>query len=443
MPSYEAARHLCILATRLESMEQNHISRLMVFMPPRSGKSELCSIKLPAWYLGRHPQEQIIACSYSEMLAYSNSYAVRETILSPRYQVLWPLQLDQSGAIRWQLAGKQNKRASYIAAGVGGSITGEGADLLIIDDPIKNQEEAESEVYRERVLQWYLTTARTRLQPNGKIIIIQTRWHTLDLAGALLDLSRADPRADQWDVLNFPAINDNGEALWPERYPIEEVNKIRASIGERNFESLYQGAPTIAEGNIFKREWWQYYKEPPVFNGIYHSWDTAFKTKTSNDYSVLTTWGVTNTGYYLIDMMRKRLEMPELKRMAVMMAARDKPRAIFIEDMSSGQSLIQELQRETNLPILPKKVDADKVVRAYAVSPLVEAGKVYLPQDKGWIIDYLEEMSSFPNGEHDDIVDSTTMALRYMANPSPYGFSISGGKQESNEDDWPALEEEE
>lgn len=426
MSSYDPARHLCLLANKLEALERGEINRLMVFMPPRHGKTELCSIRFPAWYLGRNQQNQVIACSYAEGLAYSNSYAVRETIASPSYQKLWALSLDVAGAVRWQLAGKNNKRASYIAAGVGGGITGEGADLLIIDDPIKNQEEAESEVYREKIFDWFRTTARTRLQPNGKIVIIQTRWHMADLAGKILDLARTDSKADQWEVLNLPAINEQDEALWPEKYPLETLNNIRASIGSRSFTSLYQGSPTQAEGNVFKREWWQYYKVRPNFKQIFHSWDTAYKTKTSNDYSVLTVWGVTDTGYYLLDVLRERVELPDLKRLAIIGAERDHPAAIYIEDAASGQSLIQELKRETRLPIIPRKVDTDKVIRAYAVTPLIEAGKVFLPEYAPWLLDYIQELSAFPNGEHNDQVDSTTLGLRYIANPSPYGFSISG-----------------
>lgn len=429
MPSYEAAEHLKILASKLEAVERGEITRLMVFIPPRHGKSELCSIRFPAWYLGRNPQRQIIGCSYSEGLAYTFSYAIRETIASPRYQKLWPIQLDTAGAVRWQLANKSNLRASYIAAGVGGGITGEGADVLIIDDPVKNAEEAESEIYREKVWQWYKTTARTRLQPDGAIILIMTRWHKADLAGKLIELAETDKEADQWEVVNLPALADN-KALWPEKYPIAVLNNIRASIGSRQFTSLYQGDPTIAEGNIFKREWWQFYKERPNFKIKIHSWDTAFKDKTQNDYSVCTSWGQTQSGYYLLDCWRQKVEFPELKRALITLYNRDRPSAVYVEDKASGQSLIQELKRETNIPLLAVKTDLDKVLRANSVTPLIEAGKVYLPEAANWLHDYIEELSSFPTAEHDDQVDSTTQALRQMANPTPYGFDFAGERKE-------------
>ena len=425
MSTYERAKHLSLVADKLEAIESGKIKRLMLFMPPRHGKSELCSIRFPAWFLGRNQQKQIIGCSYAENLAYTFSYAIRETISTNAYQRLWPVQLDTSGSVRWQLAGKDNKRSSYIAAGVGGGITGEGADLLIIDDPVKNAEEAESETYREKVYQWYITTARTRLQPDASIILVQTRWHMADLAGRLLEDAARDPQADQWDVVTFPAIKED-TALWPERYPTSTLINIRATIGSRAFESLYQGNPVAAEGNVFKREWWKYYKVRPIFRNVVHSWDTAFKDKTTSDYSVGTVWGVTNNAYYLLDVIRVKAELPELKRMCMAVYERDHPSAVYIEDAASGQSLIQELKRETRLPIIPVKVDKDKSIRAYAVTPVIESGRVLLPEYATWLHDYVEELSAFPNGEHDDQVDSTTQALRQIANPSPYGFGFSG-----------------
>ncbi len=430
MPSFEPAGHLNILADKLEAVERGEIKRLMVFMPPRHGKSELCSIRLPAWYLGRNQQNQIIGCSYAENLAYTFSYAIRETIAAERCQRLWPLKLDTSGAVRWQLAGKENKRASYIAAGVGGGITGEGADLLIIDDPVKNAEEAESQTYRDHTYQWYITTARTRLQPDAAIVLIQTRWHVDDLAGRLLEDARRDPKADQWQVLNLSAITNN-QALWPSKYPITVLENTRASIGSRAFESLYQGNPTIAEGNIFKREWWKYYRVRPVNLRIIQSWDTAFKSKTENDYSVCTVWGIGQNAYFLLDVVRHKLEFPDLKRMCITAYERDQPERVYIEDKASGQSLIQELKRETRIPMFAIKADTDKVARANAVTPLIESGRVYLPEYAAWLHDYLEELSGFPNAEHDDQVDSTTQALGQLANPVAYGFGFPEDKADA------------
>lgn len=443
LPVYSTPAHQIILADKLDAVERGEIKNLMVIMPPRHLKSETCSIRFPAYYLGKHPQNGIIGCSYSDNKAYTFSYAVREVISGIKYQKLWPLQLQTSGAMHWQLANKDDLRPSYIAAGVGGGITGEGANLLIIDDPIKNMEEAMSDTIRESIWQWYITTALTRLQADGAKILIMTRWHKDDLAGRLLKVAANDKKADQWEVLHFKAINENGGALWPDKFPLDYLEKIRAGqvdnpdepgSGSRAFQALYQGSPELAEGNVFKREWWRYYKVRPVFKQIVHSWDTAFKTKSSSDYSVLTVWGVTSTGYYLLDVIRQRLELPDLKRTAILAAQRDHPSAIYIEDAASGQSLIQELKRETNLPIIPKRVDSDKVVRAYAVTPLIEAGRVFLPESAPWLLEFIEELSAFPNGEHDDQVDSVSMALRQMGNPSPYGFSITGDTKQADSD---------
>jgi len=426
LSDYQPADHLVQLADKLEAVERGEIKRLMVFMPPRHGKTEQASIRFPAWYLGKHPQHSIIGCSYAEGLAYTVSSAVRDTIGSPKYQRLWSHQLDQSGAVHWRLKEKQDLRPSYIAAGVGGGITGQGADVLLIDDPVKSAEEASSATIQERNYDWYRMVARTRLAPNAAIVLIQTRWHLNDLAGRILAEAKANPEADQWVVLSLPAIQD-GKALWPERYPLAVLQTTRASIGSRAFEALYQCSPSQAEGNVFKREWWKFYRARPAFEYIIHSWDTAFKAKAGNDYSVCTVWGVTDTGYYLLEVLRERLEMPELKRLCTIGYERDHPNDVLIEDAASGQSLIQEIKRESRMPIRPVKVDSDKVSRAYAVTPLIEAGRVYLPEYAPWLSSYIEELSAFPNGEHDDMVDSTTQALRHLANPVSYGFSFAGG----------------
>jgi len=414
LPDYDPAEHLQTIADKLEAVERGEVKRLMIFSHPRSGKSELASIRFPAWYLGRHRQDQVIGCSYAEGLAYSNSFAVRETITDPRYQRLWDIGLATSGAIRWQIEGKDNNRASYIAAGVGGGITGEGANLLIIDDPVKNKEEADSVVSRDRAWNWYRTVARTRLQPDAAIVLIMTRWHKDDLAGRILKLAAENPQADQWEVLHLRAIED-GQALWPARYPVSDLENIRSTIGSRDFAALYQGDPVQAEGNIIKREWWKYYNVRDEYTRLVQSWDTAFKSGQGNDYSVCSLWGESDSHFDLIDVWRGRVEFPELERAVVSAYDRDKPSAVLIEDAASGQSLIQSLKKRTKLPIKPVKVDRDKTARVNAVTPLIEAGRVRLPARARWLHDFIAEVSAFPNGEHDDQVDTMTQALTYMA----------------------------
>ncbi len=254
------------------------------------------------------------------------------------------------------------------------------------------------------------------MEPAGAIVVIETRWHSADLAGWLLQ-EHAD---ENWHVVSLPAIAETdetfrkaGEALWPERFSLETLEKIRSGIGGAAWASLYQQRPSAAEGAIFRREWWQTYQPPLTLKvaRTVQSWDTAFKAREENDYSVCSTWAAADNGYYLLHLWRGRAEFPELKRMVGVLADEWKPHAVLIEDSASGQSLIQELKAATRLPVLPAKVDSDKVSRAQAVTPLIEAGKVFLPAGAAWLNDYLDELATFPNGAHDDQVDSTTLAL--------------------------------
>jgi len=407
----------------LEAVERGEITRLIVLMPPRHGKSELISLRFPCWYLAKHPEAYIVQTGYGESIALMHSRKARDIFISPEMRRLFPnirhrperagqevIIPERQAAHEWGT--KQG--GSYYAVGIGGGLTGRGFDIGIIDDPVKDAEEAESQTIREKVWEWYKTVFRTRAQrPDSAIIIVMTRWHQDDLIGRILKQAKDDPNSDQWHILHFKAVKD-GQALWPERYPMEALENIKASVGSRVFTSLYQGEPAVAEGQIFKREWWRYYREAPQFLRTIQSWDTAFKDKTQNDYSVCTVWGEANNGYYLLNVWRARVEFPELKRSAIAIYERDKPDVAIVEDKASGQSLIQEIQRNTLIPVLPVKVDRDKVARAYAATPMIEAGKVYLPEYAPWLYDYVEELSAFPNGEYDDQVDSTTQALSFM-----------------------------
>ncbi len=316
---------------------------------------------------------------------------------------------------------------SYYAVGRGGPITGRGADLLLIDDPIKDASEAHSEPNRRGLYEWYTSVARTRLQPGGAIVLICTRWHQDDLAGRLL----RENRGENWHVLSLPAIAEvdesfrrAGEPLWKEKFPLEVLEQIRIRVGGAVWASLYQQRPAAAEGTVFKREWLRYYREQPVCKRIVQSWDTAFKTGLENDYSVCTTWGVAENGYYLLWFWRGRVDFPELKRLAVSLAQEWKPSAILVEDKASGQSLIQELRYQSPLPIIPVKADSDKMARAQAVTPLFEAGKIYLPESVPGLADYVEELASFPTGIHDDAVDSTTQALNHIRHQQYHTVAI-------------------
>jgi predicted phage terminase large subunit-like protein len=434
-PQFELAHHHELIVSRLEAVERGEISRLMIFLPPRHGKSLLASTLFPAWYLGRNCERHIIFATYGQELSDDFGRKVRNLIADPVHRAIFPgcsLSEDSSAAHRFNTV----RGGAYFAVGRGGPITGRGAHLLIIDDALKDHAEANSETVRRALYDWYSSVAYTRLAPNGAIVLIQTRWHQDDLAGRLL----ANSFGDDWEVLNLPAIAEHdesfrreGEALWPDRFGLVELGKIRNAVGERAWASLYQQRPAAAEGVIFKRNYWQSYRPPlsVALSRIVQSWDTAFKRGTENDFSVCTTWGAGENGYYLLHVWRGRVEFPELKRVLASLAEQWKPNAILVEDRASGQSLIQELKQFTALPILPVKVDSDKQTRAQAVTPLMEAGKIFLPESAPWVNDFIEEMACFPHGMHDDVVDATTQALNYLREepqlPSiSLGYSISG-----------------
>ncbi len=420
-----------MIASYLEQVERGEIDRLMIFCPPRHGKSELVSRKFPAWYLGRNPNKQIIAASYNSDLAGDFGRDVRNLVADSVYHSIFNLSLrqDSKAADRWNT----ENGGCYIAAGVGSGITGRGADVGVIDDPIKDRKEAESETTRENVWNWYTSTFYTRLMPGAAIILMTTRWHEDDLAGRLLEAQKDG--GDQWVVVELPAIAEGrdllgrsaGEPLWPAWYSVEGLERIKKAIGPYEWAALYQQKPSVAGGNIFKREWWQYYREPGKYDFTLQSWDTAFKTGEENDYSVCTTWGLSRNMIDVIDRFKARLEMPELKRIAATLGFRHRPNAILIEDKASGQSLIQELRKETDLPIIPVKTDRDKISRAHAVTPMIEGGRVRLPEWASWVEDYINEMSAFPKGSFDDSVDSTTQALNYLRDRVEFS--------ETNEDD--------
>lgn len=415
-PSYQVFKHHSLLMRKLEAVEAGTCRRLMIFMPPRMGKSCTTTEIFPAWYLGRHPDRSVITASYSQEFVEGFGRKVRNYVADPRTRAVFPeLQLaeDSQSVRRFDTTAG----GSYFAVGRGGAITGRGGDLVVVDDPIKDMEEARSEAVRRQLHDWYSAVLYTRRQPDTAIVVVQTRWHFDDLAGWLL----REQSEENWEVLNLPAIAEvdegwrkPGDPLWPEKFGLEELEATRRVLGTSGWSALYQQRPVPEEGAIFKAEWWQRYDEIPEFSLIILSADTAFKAGASNDYSVVSAWGVAKNGFYLLHVWRQRAEFPQLKRQLESMSAQFNPNAVLIEDKASGQSLIQELRQNTRLPIRPVKVDADKVTRAHAVSPLVEAGRVFLPKAAPWLADFMDELSTFPAGAHDDIVDSLTQALNYL-----------------------------
>lgn len=431
LPRFQTNWHLEFLAKELENVMNGKTKRLMVFMPPRHGKSELVSVRFPSFYLGNNPQNQVIGCSYSGSLANSFSNATRAVISSAAYQRLWPLKFEIDSATHWKLAGKENARNSYIAAGVGGGISGEGADLLIIDDPIKNAEEADSFVIREKQFEWYKTTARTRLQPGGAIVIVLTRWHEDDLAGRLLKLAKEDKNADQWKVILLPASNPEGilcipnqigsyDALWPENYPYEELMRIKASVGTRTWSALFQQRPVSGQGRVWKREWFKYYKSkdlPKNFDVELWSWDMTFKETKDSDFVVGQYWGFRGKEKYLLRQIREKMDFPKACD-KVVQAARETPRAFrkLIEEKANGNAVISTLKNVIE-GIKPIPKTAGKEACWHAATPAWERGEVWVPDpsEQPWVHDFVDELCGVPEGAlHDDQADAAAQAVNFM-----------------------------
>ena len=422
MPEYQTPAHIKLLAHKLEEVERGNIKRLAIFMPPRHGKSQLTSQFFPAWYLGRNPSKFVIATTYAQDLADDFGRSVRNQIQDEDYNRIFndcTLSKDSSSVRRFHTTGS----GVYYAVGAGGAITGRGAHLLLIDDPIKGREDADSDAMRSNLIDWYRSTAYSRLMPGGSIILIQTRWHEDDLAGWILRETSHEP----WEVIELPAVLDEkaskilkrpkGQALWPEAYDKKRLEEIKKTAGSREWNSLYMQRPSAEEGNILKRYWWKEWKEdnPPECNYILQSWDTAYTVKSTSDYSAVTTWGIfENNGIQnaiLLSARRERWEFPELKSEAIKLYNEFRPAVVLIDAKASGWSLIQELQR-AGIPITPfNPKKADKKTRAHSVTPLFESGRVWYPSSKYWAEDVINQCAQFPSSNYDDLVDSTTQAL--------------------------------
>jgi predicted phage terminase large subunit-like protein len=420
---YETGRHHRLIAEKLEAVESGKIDRLIITMPPRHGKSELASKHFPAWYLGRNPQQRVITCSHTSALAYRFSRQARNIIADSRWPFSSKLAADLASVQSWDL----QDGGGYIAAGVNGSITGQGADLLIIDDPVKSAEEADSQTIRDKTWEWYQDTAYPRLQETGAVVVIGTRWHDDDMIGRLLDHQAHG--GDQWELLHLPAINDAGEALWPERYSVDRLNRTKANMSSRMWESQFQGNPVPAEGGMFKRHWWKRYTELPAITHAELYLDSAFKEGVANDYSAIALWAADGLGSaFLVRAWRARVDYPGLMRLSHDAYAWSRQRfpglgiPFVIEDRASGQSAIQSLREAyytadgvlPALPIVPYAItaSASKVSRAEGVTGIVEGGRAAIPENPDWDLEsWILEHERFPQGAHDDFVDTTSMGL--------------------------------
>lgn len=421
------AQHLVELCRVLEAVECGELRRVMVFMPPRHGKSEVVSKKFPAWYLGRNPDKEIILSSYSGDLAFDFSRIARNTLRDWGY--LWDVSIAQdSGAVaRW---GIQGHRGGMVAAGVGGPITGRGAHVAIIDDPFKNWQEAASLTTRERVWDWYRSTLRTRLSPGGAIVLVMTRWHEDDLAGRLLN----HKGGNEWKVIEFkqyaeendPLGREPGETLWPEWYSPEEIAEMKEDLGSYLFSAMHQQSPSPEEGDLFKRAWFRYFYEDGdyyvlITGGkdkriekskcwIYQTVDPAATEREKSDYFVCSTFAVTpERDLLILDVFRDHAETTKHEAILKQLYERYKPTFQGVENKTFGLNIIQNA-RYSGLPVRPIKADTDKVSRARPVSARYEIGTVYHKKDAPWLNVVEDELLKFPNAEHDDIVDTIAYA---------------------------------
>jgi len=422
-PTFIHGAHHAKMARAFERVARGEIKRLIINMPPRHTKSEFASYLLPAWFLGNFPQKKVIQTSHTAELAVGFGRKVRNLVDKEEYRKIFEgveLQADSKAAGRWAT----NGGGEYFAIGVGGAVTGKGADLLIIDDPHSEQEatlaEVNPEVY-DKTYEWYTSGPRQRLQPGGSIVVVMTRWSKKDLTGQVLKAA-AQRSGEEWEVIEFPAILPSGNPLWPQFWSKTELEALKSELPHSKWMAQYQQDPTSEVSAIVKREWWQLWEkeDPPHCDFIIQSWDTAFLKSERADYSACTTWGVfyqdDDTGrpqanIILLNAFKKRMEFPELKMIAKEEFDEWEPDSLIVEAKAAGSPLIFEL-RQAGIPVqefTPSKGN-DKIARLNAVADIFASGRVWVP-NTNWAEELVEEVASFPAGEHDDLVDSMTQAL--------------------------------
>ena len=415
-PEFIEGEHHKIIADKSNKLATGEIKRLIVNMPPRHTKSEFASTLLPAWMIGREPKLKIIQTTHTGELAVRFGRKAKTLIDSPEYQEIFQTRLreDSQAAGRWETA----QGGEYFAAGVGGAITGRGADLLIIDDP-HSEQDAMNMTALERAYEWYTSGPRQRLQPGGKIVCVMTRWNTKDLTGILLK-NQSEPKSDQWDIVEFPAIMPSGKPVWPEYWKLDELESVKASLSLGKWNAQWMQNPTSEEGAILKREWWKDWDKDyiPRLEHVIQSYDTAFMKKETADYSAITTWGIFRENedspaqLLLLDAVKDRFEFPELRRVAKEQYDYWQPETVLVEAKASGLPLTYEL-RNMGIPVInytPSRGN-DKHTRVNSVAPLFESGNIWAPLSKQFAQEVIEECAAFPYGDHDDLVDSTTQAV--------------------------------
>ena len=421
-PAFIEGRHHKVVAEAFERVIKGDLKRLIINMPPRHTKSEFASYLLPAWFLGQNPERKVIQASHTAELSVGFGRKVRNLVDSDDFKEVFPtlaLRADSKAAGRWST----NQGGEYFAIGVGGAVTGKGADLLIIDDPHSEQDgqSIDAAVF-DKTYEWYTSGPRQRLQPGGAIIVVMTRWHLRDLTGKIVKASTQREGVDDWELIEFPALMPSGNALWPEFWSEKELLALRNELPSPKWEAQYQQHPTSEGGALVKREWWKRWEQerPPQCDFIIQSWDTAFLKTRRADYSACTTWGVfyqpddegaTRPNIILLDAYKERLEFPELKKTAMEFYNNWQPDACIIEAKAAGAPLVFEL-RAMGIPVseyTPSRGN-DKIARVNAVADMFASGVVWCPETRfGEMV--IEEFAAFPVGEHDDLVDSSTQAL--------------------------------
>ena len=439
----------------LQDVVDGKSPRLIIEAPPRSGKSELVSVRFPAYTFGKYPDLTFIATSYAAELASAVNRNVQRVIDSQEYEELFPDTQLNGKNIRTVADGSYlrnsdifeivNHQGIYKSAGRGGGITGKGGHILLVDDPLKDAEEAHSDTIREGCWEWFTSTLYTRCAPGGGILIIMTRWHSDDLVGKVLDKAKKD--GEQWEEFRFPAIAEEdeydeegnllrheGEALHPERFDLEALMRIKKAVGEKVWASLYQQRPSAAEGNIFKRDNWKKIRAPKLVSTmsweerknyfrelgitrIIQRWDTALGGKKKDDYTACVTMGVAQSRYYIINVWQEQLQFPDAKDAVIQLYDRWHPNEVIIEGggSASGKAIVQVMKRETRIPIKEVPTALDKVLRADLMSPNHESGLVYLFEGEEWVSDFVDHCANFPNTKHDDDVDAFIGALEVVA----------------------------
>ena len=416
-PEFICGRHHKIFAEKLNKVATGEIKRLIVNMPPRHTKSEFASTFFPSFIMGKKPKMKIMQTTHTGELAVRFGRKVRNLMDQKEYKDVFPevkLQADNKSAGRWET----NKGGEYFAAGVGGAVTGRGADLLIIDDP-HSEQDALSPNALESAWEWYTSGPRQRLQPGGAIVLVMTRWSSIDLTAKLLD-SQKEALADQWEMIEFPAIfPETDNPLWPEFWPKDELLKVKSSIPGIKWNAQWMQNPTAEEGAIIKRDWWKRWthKSIPPVKYIMQSYDTAFSKNQTADFSAISTWGVFKPSedapdcLILLDCQKGRWDFPELKEIAMREYTYWECDMVLIEAKASGTPLTQELRR-IGIPVVNYSPTRghDKHSRMHSVAPIFESGMVYAP-NKTFAEDMIEECASFPFGANDDLCDTMTQAL--------------------------------